>query len=124
MADMKQNEALANKTVYSKDGLNVHYDFLGYAVWAENPNSDNYKNTTKSVHAQPIDEALAGKEWKENWTGLVDWNFGEPDYSKVLTEENELAARKAYYLDMFTRDYERRGQELPEEVRAKVEAMV
>lgn len=108
MPDMSQNTKLAGKTVYT-NGMNVHYDQLGYAVWSENPNHPNYKGTTKSVHAQPIEDALAGKKFEEDWSGLVDWNFGQPDYTKTLTKENEAAARERYYKAVAAEDEARRN---------------
>lgn len=110
MPDMSRNEALAGKTVYTC-GMNVHYDHLGYAVWSENPNHKNYAGTTMSVKAQPIEDAIAGKPWAEDWTGLVDWNGGQPDYEHPLTVENEAAAREAYHARVAQRDRERRGEE-------------
>ena len=83
MPDMSRNMALAGKTVYS-GGMNVTYNELGYAVKAVNPDHKNYAGTTMSVHAQPIEDALAGKLWTPDYTGLVDWNDGDPDYSKKI----------------------------------------
>lgn len=78
--DMSRNKALAGKTVYSR-GLNVTYDEDGYAVNASNPHNPIYKGTTKSLTAQPIEDALAGKEWTPpDASGLRDWNHGiDPD---------------------------------------------
>lgn len=81
--DMSRNEALAGKTVYS-GGRNVTYDERGYAVKSVNPDWEGYKGTTMSVHAQPIEDALAGKPWEPDLTGLVDWNNGSPDYTTKL----------------------------------------
>ena len=73
MPDMRRNKALAGKTVYSR-GMNVTYDGLGYAVKARNPDHPSFKGTTMSVHAQPIEDALAGKPWTPPDTrGLRDW---------------------------------------------------
>lgn len=74
MPDLSRNEKLAGKTVYSR-GFNVHYDEDGYAVWAENPNHVKFAGTTKSIHAQPIEDALAGKPWVEpSHDGLKEWD--------------------------------------------------
>jgi len=76
MPDMSQNPALAGKTVYSC-GLNVTYDKDGYAVRTVNPNHPNYAGTTMSIKAQPIEDALAGKEWVEpSHEGLTEWGDG------------------------------------------------
>ena len=70
---MRRNKALAGKTVYSH-GMNVTYDENGYALKARNPDHPNFKGTTMSIHAQPIEDALAGKPWKEpSHDGLVEW---------------------------------------------------
>ena len=74
MPDMSRNKALAGKTVYSR-GMNVTYDDQGYAVKAINPDPPNFKGTTKSIHAQPIEDALAGKPWTPpDTSGLRDWD--------------------------------------------------
>ena len=88
--DMSRNEALAGKTVYS-NGMNVTYDEKGYAVKAINPDYHGYAGTTMSVHAQPIEDALAGKEWTPpDTTGLRDWNEGrDPDGGEYPEEEDE-----------------------------------
>ena len=83
MPDMSRNKALAGKTVYSR-GMNVTYDELGYAVKARNPDHPNFKGTTMSVYAQPIEDALAGKPWTPpDMSGLRDWedviNSGGPE---------------------------------------------
>lgn len=89
MPDLSRNMALAGKTVYSC-GMNVTYNDQGYAVKSVNPNHKNYAGTTMSVHAQPIEDALAGKPWTEpDLTGLVDWNHGNPDYSKKIGDPEE-----------------------------------
>lgn len=76
MPDRSRNKALAGKTVYSR-GMNVVYDEGGYAVKSWNPHHPNYKGTTKSVPAQPIEDALAGKPWTPpDTSGLRDWNGG------------------------------------------------
>lgn len=76
MPDMSQNPALAGKTVYSC-GMNVTYDENGYAVKTVNPHHPNYKGTTMSICAQPIEDALAGKEWVEpSHEGLTEWGDG------------------------------------------------
>lgn len=110
MPDMSRNQKLAGKTVYDC-GMNVHYDQDGYAVWSKNPHHENFKGTTMSVTAQPKADALAGKPWTEDWTGLVYWNFGQPDYSKKLTKENEAAAREEYYKALAQQDLERRNSD-------------
>lgn len=75
--DRSRNTALAGKTVYA-NGMNVTYDANGYAVKAWNPHHKNYKGTTKSVPAQPVKDALNGKEWTPpDANGLKDWNGGE-----------------------------------------------
>lgn len=107
MPNMSQNVKLAGKTVYDC-GMNVHYDFLGYAVWAENPHAKLYEGTTMSIPAQPKADALAGKEFHENWTGYVYWNFGQPDMSHKLTADEEAKARAEYYAALDLRDHERR----------------
>lgn len=84
--DMSRNPALAGKTVYA-NGMNVTYDESGYAVKAVNPNHPNYKGTTMGVRAQPIEDALAGKEWSPDYAGLVDWNNGSPDDARRLGEQ-------------------------------------
>ena len=109
MPSMAQNESLKNKTVYDC-GMNVHYDQYGYAVWAENPHAKLYEKTTMSIPAQPKADALAGKPWKEDWSGYVYWNFGQPDYEHPLTKENEAQARAEYYASLKQRDLERRGE--------------
>lgn len=82
--DMSRNKNLAGKTVYSC-GMNVIYDKNGYAVGSYNPDNKLYKGTTRSLHAQPIEDALAGKPWTPpDLTGLVDWNNGSPDYGKKI----------------------------------------
>lgn len=82
--DRSQNKALAGKTVYSR-GMNVTYDDQGYVAKMYNPDHENYKDTTMSARAQPIEDALAGKPWTPpDLTGLVDWNDGSPDYSKKI----------------------------------------
>lgn len=89
--DMRRNEALAGKTVYS-GGMNVTYDERGYAVKAINPDNKLYEGTTMSVRAQPIGDALAGKPWTEpDLTGLVDWNHGNPDYTKKIGDADSGA---------------------------------
>lgn len=76
MPDMSRNTALAGKTVYS-NGMNVVYDDGGYAVRSWNPHHKNYVGTTMSVPAQPIEDALAGKEWAPpDMSDLRDWNGG------------------------------------------------
>ena len=73
MPDMSRNTALAGKTVYTC-GMNVTYDEDGYAVRAQNPHHPHFKGTTKSLPAQPIEEALAGKPWEEpSHEGLTEW---------------------------------------------------
>ena len=73
MPDMGRNKALAGKTVYSR-GMNVTYDDQGYAVKAINPDHPNFRGTTMSVAAQPIEDALAGKPWTPpDTSGLRDW---------------------------------------------------
>lgn len=81
--DRSRNTALAGKTVYS-NGMNVTYDERGYAVKAVNPDNPNYKGTTMSIHAQPIEDALAGKPWTPpDTSALRDWNHGvDPDDDK------------------------------------------
>ena len=70
---MSRNTALAGKTVYS-NGMNVTYNDQGYAVRAENPSHSSFAGTTKSVAAQRIEDALAGKEWTPpDTSGLRDW---------------------------------------------------
>lgn len=82
--DMRRNEVLAGRTVYSH-GMNVTYDERGYAVKSVNPDAPNYRGTTMSVRAQPIEDALSGRPWTEpDLTDLVDWNGGSPDYSKRI----------------------------------------
>ena len=78
--DMSRNPALAGKTVYTR-GMNVTYDENGYAVNAVNPDHKLYKGTTMSVHAQPKEDALAGKPWTwPDTSGLRGWNHGiDPD---------------------------------------------
>lgn len=77
MPDMSRNTALAGKTVYS-NGMNVTYDSNGYATRASNPNHSSYAGTTRSVHAQPIEDALAGKEWTPpDTSGLREWDGSE-----------------------------------------------
>lgn len=74
MPDMSRNTALAGKTVYSR-GMNVTYDDNGYAVKASNPHHSSFAGTTRSVTAQPIEDALAGKAWTApDTSGLRDWN--------------------------------------------------
>ena len=74
--DMSRNEALAGQTVYS-NGMNVTYDENGHATKAVNPDHSNYAGTTMSVHAQPIEDALAGKPWTPPDTSdLLDWGDG------------------------------------------------
>ena len=76
MPDMSQNSALAGKTVYTC-GMNVTYDENGYAVKTVNPHHPNYKGTTMSICAQPIEDALAGKKWVEpSHEGLAEWGDG------------------------------------------------
>ena len=76
MPDMSQNPALAGKTVFSH-GMNVVYDERGYAVTAWNPDHENFRGTTKSLCAQPIEDALAGKPWVEpSHDGLREWDNG------------------------------------------------
>ena len=73
MPDMSRNTALAGKTVYSR-GMNVTYNERGYAVKARNPDHPQFKGTTMSVHAQPIEDALAGRPWTPpDTTGLREW---------------------------------------------------
>lgn len=73
MPDVSRNPALAGKTVYSR-GMNVTYDKNGYAVKASNPHHPNFKGTTRSIPAQPIADALAGKPWEEpSHEGLIEW---------------------------------------------------
>jgi len=103
---MAQHTELAGKTVYHM-GMNVHYLPNGYHAWSENPDYSEYAGTTKSIHAQPLEDALAGKEWKEDWTGYVGWNWGSPDRSVKLTAENEAAAREAFYAEQKRRDEEK-----------------
>lgn len=72
--DMSRNTALAGKTVYSC-GMNVTYNDLGYAVRASNPHHPHFKGTTRSLPAQPIEDALAGKPWEEpSHEGLIEWD--------------------------------------------------
>lgn len=76
MPDMGRNEALAGKTVYA-GGMNITYDGSGYAVKAYNPHHPNYAGTSKSLAAQPIEDALAGKPWEEpSREGLTEWGDG------------------------------------------------
>ena len=111
--DMSRNTALAGKTVYSR-GRNVHYDLDGYAVWAENPKHPSFAGTTKSAHAQPIEDALAGKPSNEDWTGLIYWNHGNP-IGPALTKENEAEVRAQYYAEIAADDEARRkGDEEPD----------
>ena len=71
--DMSRNEALAGKTVYTRD-MNVIYDERGYAVKAYNPHHPHFAGTTRSIPAQPIEDALAGKPWEEpSHEGLIEW---------------------------------------------------
>lgn len=71
--DMSRNKALAGKTVFSR-GMNVVYDERGYAVRAWNPQHRLFEGTTRSVCAQPIEDALAGKEWTPpDMSGLIDY---------------------------------------------------
>ena len=71
--DMSRNTALAGKTVYSR-GMNVTYNDLGYAVNAYYPSHPQFKGTTRSIPAQPIADALAGKPWQEpSHEGLIEW---------------------------------------------------
>ena len=79
--DMSRNEALAGQTVFT-NGFNVTYDENGYATKATNPDHPNYKDTTMSAHAQDKDAALRGESWTPDYTGLSDWNYGNPDYSQ------------------------------------------
>lgn len=83
MPDRSRNTALAGKTVYS-DGMNVVYDEGGYAVRSWNPHHPNYKGTTKSLMAQPVKDALAGRPWTPpSAEDLRDWNGGAaPDEGK------------------------------------------
>ena len=72
--DMSRNMDLAGKTVYSR-GMNVTYDENGYAVSAENPHYSGFAGTTRSVAAQPKEDALAGKSWTPPDTSdLVEWS--------------------------------------------------
>lgn len=87
MPDRSRNKALAGKTVYTC-GMNVVYDDGGYAIKSWNPHHPNYKGTTKSLTAQPKEDALAGKPWTPDYTGLVDWNGGSPDYSRKIGESD------------------------------------
>lgn len=90
--DRSRNEALAGKTVYSR-GMNVTYDERGFVSKMYNPDHENYKDTTMSVHAQPIEDALAGKPWTPpDLTGLVDWNGGSPDYGKRIGDPDGVSA--------------------------------
>ena len=74
MPDMSRNTALAGKTVYS-NGMNVTYDNNGYAVRASNPHYSGYEGTTRSVTAQPKEDALAGRPWTPpDTSGLTEWN--------------------------------------------------
>ena len=71
--DMSRKMALAGKTVYSR-GMNVTYDSNGYAVTSENPHHPHFRGTTRSIPAQPIEDALAGKPWEEpSHEGLIEW---------------------------------------------------
>ena len=75
--DRSRNKTLAGKTVYSR-GMNVVYDENGYPTKSWNPHHPNYVGTTKSLVAQPIEDALAGKEWIPPDAGeLRDWNGGD-----------------------------------------------
>lgn len=103
---LARHEELAGKTVYF-EGMNVHYLPNGYHHDSYNPDWKEYMGTTRSIHAQPVEDALAGKEWIENWTGYVDWNWGNPDRSTKLTAENEAAAREAFYAEQAKRDEEK-----------------
>lgn len=93
---MARHEELAGKTIYYA-GMNVHYRPDGYHAWSENPDWKEYEGTTKSIHAQPLADALDGKPFEENWEGYIDWNGGSPDRTVKLTAENEAKAREAYY---------------------------
>ena len=71
--DMSRNTALAGRTVYSR-GMNVTYNELGYAVKSYNPHHPHFKGTTRSLPAQPIEDALAGMPWEEpSHEGLIEW---------------------------------------------------
>ena len=100
---MAQHTELAGKTIYF-EGMNVHYLPNGYHESSSNPDWKEYEGTTKSIHAQPLEDALAGKPFEENWEGYVDWNWGNPDRSVKLTAENEAAAREAFYAEQAKRD--------------------
>ena len=78
-----------------------------YAVWAENPKHPSFAGTTKSAHAQPIEDALAGKPSNEDWTGLLYWNHGNP-IGPALTKENEAEVRAQYYAEIAADDEARR----------------
>lgn len=103
---LARHEELAGKTIYFQ-GMNVHYLPNGYHESSYNPDWKEYEGTTMSIHAQPLEDALAGKEWKEDWTGYSYWNFGDCDKTTKLTAENEAAAREAYYAERAKRDEEK-----------------
>ncbi len=76
MPDMSRDERLAGQTVYT-NGMNVTYNDQGYAVSAINPHHSRYDGTTRSVTAQPKEDALAGKPWEApDTSALVDWGDG------------------------------------------------
>ena len=72
--DLSRIEALANKTVYDH-GMNVTRGEDGYITEAINPNHEKHKGTTKSIKAQPIEDALKGLPWEEpSHDGLIEWD--------------------------------------------------
>ena len=102
MEKLARCNELAGKIVYD-GGMNIHYGLDGYVEEAINPGHELYKDTTMSVKHQPKADALAGKPWTEDWTGLIYWNFGEPE-DKPLTAENQAAAQKKYWDEIAARD--------------------
>lgn len=79
MPDRRRNKELAGKTVYTC-GMNVVYDKLGYPTKSWNPNHKLYAGTTRSVPAQPIEEALAGMDWVPPYRpDLKEW---DPSYTE------------------------------------------
>ena len=112
--DLGRCEALAGKIVYDCHE-NIHYDLDGYVEWTKNPEHELFKGTTESVRHQPKEDALAGKPWTEDWTGLIYWNFGEP-WAEPLTAENQAEAQKLYWDEIARQDREKKEKKFGKRV--------